>query len=77
MTDLLRNEEILQRVMEERNVLHTVKRSKEMPSKIRYCRKGRWKMGRRGRRRIQIVHDFKENRGYRKMKGEVLDRTLW
>jgi len=26
MTDLLRNEEVLQRVMEERNVLHAIKR---------------------------------------------------
>jgi len=34
-------------------------------------------MGRRGRRSNQLLHDLKENRGFRKMKGEALDRTMW
>jgi hypothetical protein len=33
-------------------------------------------MGRRGRRRKQLMDDVKEKRRYRKMKEEALDRTL-
>ena len=33
--------------------------------------------GRRGRRRKQLRDDLKETRGYRKLKEEELDRTLW
>jgi len=33
--------------------------------------------GKRGRRRKQILDDLKETRGYRKLKVEALDRTLW
>jgi hypothetical protein len=32
---------------------------------------------RRGRRRKQILDDLMEKRGYRKLKEEALDRTLW
>jgi hypothetical protein len=42
--------------------------------------KGRHKKevtGRRGRRRNQLLDDFKERRGYCKLKEEALDRTLW
>jgi hypothetical protein len=35
------------------------------------------KMGRRGRRRKQLLDDLKEKRRYWKMKEEALDRTLW
>jgi hypothetical protein len=31
----------------------------------------------RGRRRKKLMDDFKEKRGYCKMKAEALDRTLW
>jgi hypothetical protein len=34
-------------------------------------------MGRRGRRRKQLVYDLKEKRGYSELKREALDRTLW
>jgi hypothetical protein len=34
-------------------------------------------MGRRGRRREQLLDDFKENKGYWKLKKEELDRTVW
>jgi hypothetical protein len=34
-------------------------------------------MGRRGIRRMQLLQYLKKNRGYRKMKGEALDRTVW
>ena len=30
-----------------------------------------------GRRRMQILSDVKEKRGYWKLKEEALDRTLW
>jgi hypothetical protein len=33
--------------------------------------------GRRGRRRHQLLDELKERRGYRKLKEEVEDRTLW
>jgi hypothetical protein len=32
---------------------------------------------RRGRRRKQLLDDFKEKRSYCKLKEEALDRTLW
>jgi hypothetical protein len=48
--------------MEERNIPQTVKRRKELSSKIRYCRKDRGKMRRRGRRHKQL-HVLKGNTG--------------
>jgi hypothetical protein len=33
--------------------------------------------GRRGRRRKQLLDDFKEKRRYWKLKEEALDHTLW
>jgi hypothetical protein len=33
--------------------------------------------GRRGRRSKQLLDDLKEKRGYRKLKEEALDRTLF
>jgi hypothetical protein len=33
--------------------------------------------GRRGRRRKQLLDDFKEKRGYWKLKEEALDRSQW
>jgi hypothetical protein len=33
--------------------------------------------GRQGRRRKQLLDDLKERRGYWKLKGDALDRTLW
>jgi hypothetical protein len=41
-------------------------------------REGRIKATRgRGRRRKQLLHDLKENRGYCKLREEALDRTVW
>jgi len=34
-------------------------------------------MGRRGRRRKQLLHDLKEMRACSKLKEKVLARTLW
>ena len=33
--------------------------------------------GRRGRRRKQLLDDLKETGGYRKLKEEAPDRTMW
>jgi hypothetical protein len=89
-TDRVRNEEVLQRVKEERNIVHTIKRWKAnwighilrrnclLKHVIEGKLKGRIEMtGRRGRRRKQLLDDLKEKRRYWKLKAEALDRTLW
>jgi hypothetical protein len=88
-TDLVRNEEVLHRVKEERNILHTTKRRKTdwigqilrrnclLKHVIEGKLEGRIEMtGRRGRRRKQLLDDLKEKRRYWKLKEETLDRTL-
>jgi hypothetical protein len=88
-TDHVRNEEFLHRFKEERNILHTVKTRKAnwighiwrrncllkdiIEGKIE---EGIYVTGRRGRRRKQLLNDFKGRRGYWKLKEEVLDRTV-
>jgi hypothetical protein len=89
-TDRVRNEEVLHRVKEERNILHTIKRRKVnwighilhrnclLKHVIERKLEGRIEMtGRRGRRRKQLLDDLKEKRRYWKLKVEALDRTLW
>jgi replicative superfamily II helicase len=88
-TDRVRNEEVLHRVKEERNILHTIKRKASWIGHIlrRNCLLkhviegklgGRTEMtGRRGRRRKQLLDDLKEKRRYWKLKEEALDRTPW
>jgi hypothetical protein len=86
----VRNEEVLYRVKEERNILHTIKRRKAnwighilrrnclLKHVIEGKLEGRIEMtGRRGRRRKQLLDDLKENRGYWKLKEEALDRSQW
>jgi hypothetical protein len=88
-TDHVRNE-VLHRVKEERNILHTIKRRKAnliglilrrsclLKLVIEAKLEGRIEMmGRRGRRRKQLLDDLKEKRRYWKLKEEALDRTLW
>jgi hypothetical protein len=86
----VRNEEVLHRVKEERNILHTVKRRKAnwighilrrncllnhvIEGKIEGLIKA---TGRRERRRKQLLDYFKETTGYCKLKEEALDRTVW
>jgi hypothetical protein len=89
-TDRVRNEEVLHRVKEERNIVHTIKRRKAkwighmlrrnclLKHVIEEKLQGRIQMmGRRGRRRKQLLGDIKERRRYWKFKQEALDRTLW
>jgi hypothetical protein len=88
--DHVKNEEVLHRVKEERNILHTIKRRKDnwighimrrncllkhvMEGKL----VGRIEMTeRRGRRRKQLLDNLNEKRRYWKLKEEALDRTLW
>jgi hypothetical protein len=88
-TDRVRNEEVLHRVKEERNIVHTIKRRKAnwighilrrnflLKHVIKGKLEGRIEMtGRRGRRRKQLLDDLKERRRYWKLKEEALDRTL-
>jgi hypothetical protein len=88
--DRVRNEEVLHRVKEERNIVHTIIRRKAnwighilrrnclRKQVIEGKLEGRIEMtGRRGRRRKQLLDDLKEKRIYCKLKEELLDRTLW
>jgi hypothetical protein len=74
--DRVRNEEVLHRVKEERNIVHTMKRRKAnwighilrrnclLKNVTEEKIEGRIKVtGRRGRRRKQILADLKEKRG--------------
>jgi hypothetical protein len=89
-TDRVRNEEVLYRVKEERNILHTIKRRKAnwighilrrnclLKHAIEGKLEGRIEMtGRRGRRRKQLLDDLKEKKINLKLKEEALYRTLW
>jgi hypothetical protein len=86
----VRNEEVLHRVKEERNIVHTIKRRKAnwighilrrnclLKHGIEGKLEGRIEItGRRGRRRKQLLHDLTEKKRYWKLKEEALDRTLW
>jgi hypothetical protein len=89
-TDRVRYKEVLHRVKEERNILHTIKRRKDnwighilrrnclLKHVIEGKLEGRIEMtGRQGRRRKQLLDDLKEKKRYGKLKEEALDRTLW
>jgi hypothetical protein len=82
----VRNEEVIHRVKEERNIVHTIKRRKanwighilRRNFLLKHVIEGRIEMtGRRGRRRKQLLVNLKEKRSYWKLKEEALDRTLW
>jgi hypothetical protein len=88
--DCVRNEEVLHRVTEERNILHTIKKRKAnwighiLPRNclLKYVIEGKIEgsievTGRRGRRRKHLLDDFKERRGCWKLEEETLDHTLW
>jgi hypothetical protein len=89
-TDRVRNEDVLLRVKEQRNILHEISKRKTnwighilrrncllqqvMEGKIRG---GIEVTGRRGRRRRKLLDDLEERRGYSHLKEEALDRTMW
>ena len=89
-TDHVRNKGVLQRVKEQRNILHEIR--KRMVNWIGHilCRncllqrviEGKIKggievTGRQGRRCRKLLDDLKERRGYSHLKEEALDRTMW
>jgi hypothetical protein len=89
-TDHVRNEEVLLRVKEQRNILHEIrKRKANWIGHIlsRNCllqrvteekiQGGIEVTGRQGRRRRKLLNDLKERRGYSHLKKEALDRTMW
>jgi len=89
LTDHVRNEEVLLRVREQRNILHEIRKRKAnwighilsrncllqwvIEGKIKG---GREVTGRRGRRSRKLLDDLKERRGYSHLKEEALDRTM-
>jgi hypothetical protein len=86
----VRIDEVLHRVKEERNILHTIKRRKAnwighilhrnclLKHVIEETLEGRIEMtGRRGRRRKQLLDDLQGKKRYCKLKKEAVDRTLW
>ena len=89
-TDHVRNEDVLLRVKEQRNILHEISRRKAnwighilrrncllqrvIGGKMKGCIEV---TGRRGRRRRKLLDDVKERRGYTHLKEEALDRTVW
>jgi len=88
-TDNVRNEDVLLRVKEQRNILHEIlKRKTNWIGYIlrRNCllqrvtegkiQGGIKVTGRQGRRRRKLLDDLKERRGYSHLKEETLDRTM-
>jgi len=86
----VRNEEVLLRVKEQRNILHLIRKRKAnwighilrrnclLQRVIEGKVQGRIEVrGRQGRRRGKLLDDLKERRGYSHLKEEALDRTMW
>jgi hypothetical protein len=86
-TNRVRNEEVLHRVKDERNILHTIKRRKanwighiwRRNCLLKHVIEGKLegRIAMTGRRCKQLLDDLKEQRRYWKLKAEALDRTLW
>ena len=89
-TDHVRNEEVLLRVNEHRNILHEIRKLKAnwighilrriclLKQVIEGNIKGEMEVARiRGRRRKKLLDDLKDRRGYSHLKEEALDRTMW
>jgi len=88
--DHVRNEEVLLRVKEQRNILHEIRKRKanwighimRRNCLLQRIIEGKIKggievTGRRGRRRKKLLNDLNERRGYSHLKEETLDRTMW
>jgi len=89
-TDHVRNEDVLLRVKEQKNILHEIRKWKAnwighilrrncflqqvIEGKIQG---GIEVTGRQGRRRTKLLDDLKERTGYSHLKEEVLDPTMW
>ena len=88
-TDHVRNEEVLLRVNEQRNILHVIRKRKAnwighilrrnclLKQVIKEKIKGEMEVARRrGRRRKKLLDDLKDRRGYSHLKEEALYRTM-
>ena len=85
-TDYVRNEEVLLRVNERRNILHEIRKRKAnwighilrrnclLKQVIEGKIKGEMEVT---RRRKKLLDDLKDRRGYCHLKEEALDRTMW
>jgi hypothetical protein len=86
----LRNEEVLLRLQEQRNILHEIRQRKanwiahilRRNCLLQRVTEGKIQggievTGRQRRRRKKLLDDLKERRGYFHLKEEVLDRTMW
>jgi hypothetical protein len=89
-TDHVRNEEVLLKVKEQRNILHEMNKRKaswighilRRNCLLQRVTEGKIQKeievtGRQGRRRTKLLDDLKERRGYSHSKEEALDRTVW
>jgi len=89
-TDHLRNEEVLLRVKEQRNIVHEIRKRKanwighvlRRNCLLQRVIKGKIQggmevTGRQGRRHGKLLDDLKERRGYSHLKEEALDCTMW
>ena len=89
-TEHVKNEEVLLRVNEQRNILHEIRKWKAnwighilrrnclLQQVIEGKIKGQIEVTRRqGRRRKKLLDDRKDRRGYCQLKDEALDRTVW
>ena len=89
-TDHVRNEEVLLRVNEQRNILHEIRKRKAncighilrrnclLKQVIEGKIKGEMEVARRrGRRRKKLLDDLKDRRGYSYLREEALHRTIW
>jgi len=89
-TDHVRNEEVLLRVNEQRNILHEIRNWKAnwighilyknclLKQVVEGKIKREMEVARRqGRRRKKLLDDLKNRRGYSHLKEEALDRTMW
>ena len=89
-TDRVRNEEVLLRVNEQRNILHEIRKRNatwighilRRNCLVKQITEGKIKgqievKRRRGRRRKKLLDDLKDRIGYCQLKEEALDRTVW
>ena len=89
-TDHVRNEDVLLRVKEQRNILHEIRKQKanwighilRRNCLLQWVTEGKIKggievTGRRGRRCRKLLDDLKERRRYSHLKEEALDHTMW
>jgi hypothetical protein len=89
-TDNVRNEEVLLRVNEQRNILHEIRKRKAnrighilrrnclLKQVIEGKIKGEMEVTRRrGRKHKKLLDDLKDRRGYSHLKEEALDRTMY